>query len=532
MKTNKNSVRRSLIVSATALVLTVAMLIGTTFAWFTDSVTSGRNHIQAGNLDVELEYKNSTNTDFAPVTNDTKIFSDSEDGTLWEPGHVEYAVLKVKNAGTLALKYNLGVTVVSEQGSTSVEKNPFKLSEYLKVAVLDGDAITDLNDNTVDRDALIAKAETASPKQLSEAGYAAENQELYPTSAGEDKSSEKIVTMVIWMPTDVGNEANYVKTAEPPTIDMGINLVATQYTYEKDSFGSDYDEGATYRVVDAKDIADSINNAKPGDTLKVEGTVTKADIPDTGDADTKGKLVINQPITVEGLTSEVPVAITAAGVTLKGATITSDDDQKPALTVASKVSSVTITDSTFSAVTGKKGNHTAVSIPANGKVVFTGNTVSNNHNGLEFGLGSGENLADGSIISGNTFKDIGNNAISIYCIDDGATITIKDNTFTNVSNSIRLSNPNGTTATFNIENNKIDTKNSWENAIVLLQDYSKREDDEHNFTKFTLNFKGNIFNSESVAYARTCTDNHKDKHNCIDSYGSYNDTNQPIVNEQ
>ena len=517
MKTNKNSVRRSLIVSATALVLTVAMLIGTTFAWFTDSVTSGRNHIQAGNLDVELEYKNKDKSVFTPVDENAKIFDDT---TLWEPGHVEYAVLKVTNAGTLALKYNLGVTVVSEQGSTSVEKNPFKLSEYLKVAVLDGDETTVLNDNTAARDALIGKAENASPKQLSEAGYAAENQELYPASevADSDKPSEKIVTMVIWMPTDVGNEANYAKGQEVPTIEMGIDLVATQYTYEKDSFGSDYDEGATYRVVDAKDIADSIHNAKPGDTLKVEGTVTADNF--TGD-----KLTINKDnITVENLTSEVPVAITANDVTLKGASVTTTKASTPALTVNADLTSVTVTDSTFSAQTGSGTNHTAVSIPINGKVVFTGNTVTNNYNGIEFGISGAGDLGDGTIIANNTFDTIGNNAISIYNIEDDATITIKNNVFKNAvtgdSIFIRLSNPKNVSATFNIEGNNIDTENSWKKIITLLEDYSAKDAGIQDFTKFTINFKDNTTNSDENKVNYTIVYDDQD--------GMIN-TNQPIV---
>ena len=59
MSSNKQT-RRTLVASVLALVVCAAMLIGTTFAWFTDSVTSGRNTIVAGNLDVELEYATAT----------------------------------------------------------------------------------------------------------------------------------------------------------------------------------------------------------------------------------------------------------------------------------------------------------------------------------------------------------------------------------------------------------------------------------------------------------------------------------------
>ena len=48
------SVKRNLFTSAIALLLCVSMLVGTTFAWFTDSVTTGKNIIQSGNLDIEM----------------------------------------------------------------------------------------------------------------------------------------------------------------------------------------------------------------------------------------------------------------------------------------------------------------------------------------------------------------------------------------------------------------------------------------------------------------------------------------------
>ena len=51
MKTTK----KSFLTSLTALILCFVMLLGTTFAWFTDSVTSTGNKIVAGDLDIELE---------------------------------------------------------------------------------------------------------------------------------------------------------------------------------------------------------------------------------------------------------------------------------------------------------------------------------------------------------------------------------------------------------------------------------------------------------------------------------------------
>ena len=225
--TTKKATRRALFTSIMALVMCLVMLVGTTFAWFTDSVTSGVNTIKSGNLDVELEYKNSATNDFTKVTPETKVFMD---GALWEPGHVEYAVLKVSNVGSLALKYALGINVASETGSVNVAGEPFNLSDHLQFAVLENDQ------SGLGRDAMVTAAETAEHKALS-AGYQATGSLL----AGAEAA---VVTLVVWMPTTVGNEANYAKDAAQPAIDLGISLTATQEQHEKDSFGDDYDAAA------------------------------------------------------------------------------------------------------------------------------------------------------------------------------------------------------------------------------------------------------------------------------------------------
>ena len=91
--------RFALLQSAIALMLCFSMLLGTTYAWFTDSVTSAENHIIAGNLDVELEYSKDF-VNWNTVNSQTNIF----DKTYWEPGHTEVVYLKVVNEVNLALK--------------------------------------------------------------------------------------------------------------------------------------------------------------------------------------------------------------------------------------------------------------------------------------------------------------------------------------------------------------------------------------------------------------------------------------------
>ena len=216
--------KRALLTSVLAIVACVAMLIGSTFAWFTDTASTGVNKIQAGNLDVKLEYKNADTTEFTEAKANTPVFKEN---ALWEPGHVEYVVLKVSNAGSLALKYRLGINIANETDSTNVDGNAFKLSDYIKFAVLDGDQ------SGLVRDELVAAAgEGAALK----AGYTDEDHLL--------KGKDKTVTLVVWMPTAVGNEANHKTDAAAPTIDLGIDVLATQYTEEYDSFDNQYDKDA------------------------------------------------------------------------------------------------------------------------------------------------------------------------------------------------------------------------------------------------------------------------------------------------
>ena len=137
-----------------------------------------------------------------------------------------------------------------------------------------------------------------------------------------------------------------------------------------------------------------------------------------------------------------------------------------------------------------------MSLPVSGKVVFTGNTVTNDYNGVEFGLNVP--TADGTVIENNNFINIGNNAVSIYQVADGATVTIKNNTFSGVKGKfipIRLSNSNNMTGIFVISDNKADTDNAWQNCFVMLEDYSKAGAVQ-DFTKYTLKFSNNTVGTE------------------------------------
>ncbi len=256
----KKATKRALLSSALALVVCISMLIGTTYAWFTDSVTSANNIITSGNLDVELYYMNDETSDWTKVDANTNIFKVN---TLWEPGHTEVVKLKVVNEGSLALKYNLGVNIANEIGSVNVNGVEFNLSDFIKYAVIDGE-------QNYTRDTAVAAAEANNATALK----SAYNSGTVKLDAKNDTTpNEKIVTMVVYMPTTVGNEANFKKGAVTPTINLGINLFATQATAESDSFNDQYDKDAwhpDFTVTSVEDLAVALAN---GGKIQVNGTL-------------------------------------------------------------------------------------------------------------------------------------------------------------------------------------------------------------------------------------------------------------------
>ena len=253
MKTTK----RALFSSVMALILCFSMLVGTTFAWFTDEVKSGVNQIVAGNLDVNL-YHSDANVKDQPVAVDTKLFDDVEP-QLWEPGALAYEILTVANEGTLALKYQLAINF---ENATVV--NGHSLVEALKVAVVDAEKLTS-------REAAI---EAAAGKWQELKSFV-----LPGELAGVDEDgkidSKTYGIVIYWEPTDKDNDFNVKGGAL--SIDLGVNLFATQLQAEIDSFGPDYDEDAVYTnfiVTSEAELVEALANAEDYAVIGIKGNVT------------------------------------------------------------------------------------------------------------------------------------------------------------------------------------------------------------------------------------------------------------------
>ena len=306
---NKRATKRALLTSVTALVMCVVMLVGTTFAWFTDTASTGVNKIQAGNLDIEVKYT-LDGKEWAKLDGATNIFQKG----LWEPGHTEVVALKVTNTGSLALKYNISMNVVSETEGTNKAGEPYKLSDYLKVKTLAqgandfGNIALGMAFDTRAKDGLAYDSE----KSFSDVGVLANGQSLQPGMEGN------YIIMKVYMPETVGNEANARSTKEAASIEFGINVVATQQQSERDSFGDNYDKDATYPVIvsNQKQANDAITSAADrkvnisiasGQTITLDNDIANSngsdnkarDITFVGDG-TQTVDVVKNAITAEG----------------------------------------------------------------------------------------------------------------------------------------------------------------------------------------------------------------------------------------
>ncbi|MBQ2876208.1 MAG: hypothetical protein IJE25_04295 [Clostridia bacterium] len=246
--TKSKTTKRALLSSVIALLLSFSMLIGTTFAWFTDSVTSSGNIIKSGTLDVEMHWAEGTKD---PAATDT-AWKDASTGAIfnndkWEPGYVEVRHIKISNVGTLALKYQLHIFANGDVSDLADVIDVYFVDPAVQVA---------------DRTALAS---------VEPVGTLAEVLAGMPGNASGDlKASETdTVTLALKMRETAGNEYQNKEIGS----DFVIQLLATQLTSEKDSFDDQYDANAEFLPVN--ESAAIVNN---NGTLGEEVVLT-ADMP-------------------------------------------------------------------------------------------------------------------------------------------------------------------------------------------------------------------------------------------------------------
>ena len=212
--TKTKTTKRALLSSVMALFLCFAMLLGTTFAWFTDSAVSKNNKITAGTLDVEL-YQWTDATTATPISESNDPVFDAN--ILWEPGYTSVVYLSIKNNGSLALKYKVAIEVTKVS-----THNLADVMEYAVTPDAQFGEVTSWAGNGT-------KIENA--PGMNETNY--KDIELLP---GE----EHFFALSIHMLEEATNE--YMGE----TIVFDIRVLAGQSTEEADSFDNTYDTFAGY----------------------------------------------------------------------------------------------------------------------------------------------------------------------------------------------------------------------------------------------------------------------------------------------
>jgi hypothetical protein len=221
------------------------MLLGTTFAWFTDSAASGSNVIKSGNLDMEVEYT-LDGTNWNKLDGATDLFQKG----LWEPGHTEVVALRITNKGSLALKYAANMNIVKEVVGKNNDGGDIVLSDILQVSTLtieDAGIDPALGMNIAAE--TLKKAFEGEDMIAYDAPRAFKSANVLEAGSPLYAGSTQYVFMKVDMPEAVGNEANH-DGKNVPSIEFGINVLATQFTEEEDSFGDQYDANAWTEVAE------------------------------------------------------------------------------------------------------------------------------------------------------------------------------------------------------------------------------------------------------------------------------------------
>ena len=111
------AVKRSIILCALSLALCVALLVGSTFAWFSDSITNSGNTITAGNLTAQWSYRtlNDDTAAYEPVSEELALFSAD---TVWQPGEPHGYDFKVENTGSVDFEWELTIDLADTAGES------------------------------------------------------------------------------------------------------------------------------------------------------------------------------------------------------------------------------------------------------------------------------------------------------------------------------------------------------------------------------------------------------------------------------
>ena len=272
--TNTKLAKRSFFVSLMALILCFSMLMGTTFAWFTDSVTSESNIIKSGSLDVEMFYSDTL------LAADSADWKDASAGAIfnyqyWEPGYSEVKYIKISNVGDLAFKFKLDIipAVAAVAGKANLAD---VIDVYYGVttdSTFVAPSASDKNGSLVKVGTLTQMMADASGAAhgaiLPASGKSSASLDLTALEAkyGKLPEGDIIVALKLTMQETAGNEYQNLKVGDG----FSVRLLATQVAAEEDSFDNSYDQDAVYSITSTE--APITSTTTENIVLKTNGAV-------------------------------------------------------------------------------------------------------------------------------------------------------------------------------------------------------------------------------------------------------------------
>ena len=211
---NRTFAKKGLILSVCMLIMWAVMGTGTTIAWFTDTTPAVKNTFLIGYLDLDVFYRNDVVTEYTPVDSQTPVFNDE---ALYEPGYTQVVYLRIENNGEIDFDYKLSVIRNSYQDSISVLGTTLHLPKYLRFGVVFGE-----DEPTLTREVARALTEPETMEALLLNQYSRLDTEPIPVDG------ERYAALIVYMPEEVGNEANYMCGADVPTVELGLTVYAQQ----------------------------------------------------------------------------------------------------------------------------------------------------------------------------------------------------------------------------------------------------------------------------------------------------------------
>ena len=200
----------ALALSLCALIVWCILGTGASLAWFTDTSPEINNIFHFAEFDVEVSHR-LTDGKWEEVDSQTKIFDEE---ALYEPGYVQVVYLKVENKGTVPFEFYTAVNVNGCIEATNVFGQKFMLQDHLKFGITTADTEEAMKNSVPNREKAVEIAD------MPLKNYDTETAVLKP-------GATKYIALIVRMPEEVGNVANY-RGDTIPKVELGITVKADQ----------------------------------------------------------------------------------------------------------------------------------------------------------------------------------------------------------------------------------------------------------------------------------------------------------------